>query len=239
MTLVDPGTQIISQGMEADRIYVILSGRVDILCHGKKVIELGPESVLGAEPVFFPETSYLYSAIVSRQTRISEYHYSDILDMISTSPDLFHQIFSSMSKQLGKLWNEIGENVEHEQNDMHFVGEIRSYTENQWVIQEGQEDTDIFRIVSSDKGLEVSRSGHKLATLNTPGEFFGEMAIILGEKRTASVRSLGNSILEVYPGHQLQNILADYPGIAMRIIKAMSQRLAHTTKALADSTAGQ
>jgi CRP-like cAMP-binding protein len=232
MTL-EQGAELFAQGNNADCFYIVLSGSVDIYRDKEMVMKLGPESVLGAEPLFSPQGSYLYTAKSSDAVRLSKYTYLELLDILGTQPVVLKQILNSIFGQLTDFWA----GTDARQGNVpahHFSGDIRSYQPDQWVIREGEYDTEIFRIVSTDRGLEVSKKGHKLTVLQNQGEFFGEMAAILNEKRSASVRSLGNSILEVYPGAHLQKIFTDYPQVSMRIISALSQRLAETTRALID-----
>ncbi len=223
------GMDLFSQDDQAGLMYVVLSGGVDIYRDRKLVMNLGPESVLGAEPLFILEDRYLYTARSSAISRFSSYQYSDLFDIFGTQPMIIKQILHSISRQLGSLWS--GARAQ-DLSDLQFLGDIRTYGPGQWVIREGEDDTSLFRIVSAQKGLEVTKDGQKITVLRTPGDFFGEMAVVLGEKRTASVRSLGDAILEVYPGDQLQNILSDYPLVSMRIITALSKRLAETTRSL-------
>lgn len=230
---LDQGMELFAQGNNAHCFYIVLSGSVDIYRDKEMVMQLGPESVLGAEPLFSPKGSYLYTAKSSDRVRLSRYSYPELLDILGTQPVVLKQMLNSIFGQLTDFWTETyarqGNITAH-----HFSGDIRSYQSNQWVIREGEYDTEIFRIVSTDKGLEVSKEGHTLTVLHNQGEFFGEMAAILNEKRSASVRSVGNSILEVYPGNHLQKIFTDYPQVSMRIISNLSQRLAETTRALVD-----
>ncbi len=231
---LEGGRDLVVQDEEAGYFYVVLSGIVDMYRDSKMVMQLGQDSVLGAEPLFSPEGKYLYTIRSSGMVRVSRYSYPDLLDMLGAQPRIFRQTLNTFCAQLKEFWSGTAA-TKCIAPDLHFLGDIRSYESNEWVIREGEDDTEIFRIVSTDKGLEVSRGGHRLAVLQTSGDFFGEMASVLNEKRTASVRSLGNSILEVYPGARLQSILADYPDVSMRIITALSKRLAETTKALTES----
>lgn len=232
MVTFDDGSKIFEQDSQADYFYIVLSGAVEVFRDGQKVMTLGSDSVLGFEPLFSPGARYLYTVKSSGTSRLSKYFFPDILDSLTSQPGIIHQILSSMSMQLKNLWSEAGIRSCSDA-DLHFLGEIRTYAPGDLIIAEGENDTDIFRIVSAPKGLEVSKEGHKLAVLDTPGDFFGEMAAILSESRSASVKSLGDSIIEVYPGDQLQNILADYPQVSMRIVTTLSRRLSETSKSLA------
>ncbi|MFP4084665.1 MAG: cyclic nucleotide-binding domain-containing protein [Desulfonatronovibrio sp.] len=238
MITLENGRELFVQDDKADFFYVLLSGKVDIYRDKQKITEIGPDAVAGAEPLFAPGSSYFYTAKAAGMVRGSRYAYSDLLDILGAQPRIFSQVLNSLCAQLKDFWFQAGPDTPAAP-DLHFLGEIRSYGSGEMVIREGEFDTEIFRIVSCEKGLEVTREGHSLAILQTPGEFFGEMAAVLDEKRTASVRSLGSSILEVYPGDQLQNILADYPQVSMRIITALSKRLAETTKDLTEVRSGK
>lgn len=228
---LESARELFTQDEVAGAFYVVLSGTADMYRNNEMFMRLGPDSVLGAEPLFTPGGTYLYTVKSSGMTRISRYAYPDLLDMLGAQPKIFKQMLNSICTQLKDFWTRAGAQAGIAP-ELYYLGDIRSYGPDQWVIREGEDDTEIFRIVSADKGLEVSRGGHKLAVLENPGDFFGEMASVLEENRTASVRSLGNSILEVYPGSQLQNILTDYPEVSMGIITALSKRLAETTRAL-------
>jgi CRP-like cAMP-binding protein len=55
------------------------------------------------------------------------------------------------------------------------------------VIEEGQDDARIFILLTGE--LEVVKDGGVIATIDQSGEIFGEVAMISGEKRSASVVS--------------------------------------------------
>ena len=82
-----------------------------------------------------------------------------------------------------------------------------------YVVQEGQVE------VVREQGAEV-----QLATLGA-GEFFGEMALFDRERRSATVRALGEArVLTVDKRTFLRRIHED-PSLAFRIVKGMSQRI--------------
>jgi len=83
-----------------------------------------------------------------------------------------------------------------------------------YVIQEGQVE-----VVREQDGAEV-----RLATLGE-GDFFGEMALFDRERRSATVRALGEArVLTVDKRTFLRRIHED-PSLAFRIVKGMSQRI--------------
>jgi len=72
------------------------------------------------------------------------------------------------------------------------------------VIREGQEDSRIFVLLTGT--LEVMKNGEALATLNTAGEIFGELAAVTNEKRTASVVARSNTLCLVIDQQFLREI---------------------------------
>jgi len=83
-----------------------------------------------------------------------------------------------------------------------------------YVIQQGQVE-----VVREQDGTEV-----QLATLEE-GDFFGEMALFDRERRSATVRALGEArVLTVDKRTFLRRIHED-PSLAFRIVKGMSQRI--------------
>jgi CRP-like cAMP-binding protein len=71
----------------------------------------------------------------------------------------------------------------------------------------------------------VTCDGECVANLE-PGDFFGEMAILGGGRRTATVTASSPSSLLVMFGSEFRRLEAAHPEIAARIRDAMEKRLA-------------
>ena len=83
-----------------------------------------------------------------------------------------------------------------------------------YVIQEGQ--VEVF-IAESDREVQLA--------ILEEGEFFGEMALIENEVRTASVRAIGlTRLISVDKKNFLRNIHED-PTIALRLAEVLIQRI--------------
>jgi hypothetical protein len=54
--------------------------------------------------------------------------------------------------------------------------------------------------------------------ITRPGEYFGEMSSLLNQERTATVTSLGRSVVQVFPGENLEATLCANPELAKKII---------------------
>ena len=72
------------------------------------------------------------------------------------------------------------------------------------VIKEGQDDSRIFILLTGT--LEVMKNGEPLATLDTAGEIFGELAAVTNEARTANVVARTNTLCLVIDQQFLREI---------------------------------
>ena len=97
------------------------------------------------------------------------------------------------------------------------------YEDGDMIIREGNKDIDFFELIRGS--LTVVKGGKKIAELTEPGEYFGEMAAISGEPRSASVISKGRATIKRYPGDKLEEIIYKYPDIAAKLFITMTSRL--------------
>jgi CRP/FNR family transcriptional regulator, cyclic AMP receptor protein len=88
--------------------------------------------------------------------------------------------------------------------------------------REGELGTEFFILI--DGGADVSVQGRHRATIG-PGGFCGEMAILDGGPRVASVVTTVPTKVLVLSLSEFQNLLSLVPEIALKLLKAMAQRL--------------
>jgi CRP-like cAMP-binding protein len=66
-----------------------------------------------------------------------------------------------------------------------------------------------------------------------PGEFFGEMSVVLGESRTARAVAVGTTTLLELDGETLEAMCIERPEIAIRMIQRLAIRLIAAERRLA------
>ena len=71
--------------------------------------------------------------------------------------------------------------------------------------------------------VEVARDGSVVTTLG-PGDFFGEAAILSGERRNATITSTADTQLLVMFGTDFRILEREWPSIAERIVQTMATR---------------
>jgi len=101
--------------------------------------------------------------------------------------------------------------------------DVEEYESGEYIIKEGSRDTDFFNLIRGH--LTVIKNGKKIGELSSSGEFFGEVAAITEEVRSASIVSQGKSVVKRFPGEKIFEIINKYPEIAEKIFKTMAVRL--------------
>ncbi|MBM9519063.1 type IV-A pilus assembly ATPase PilB [Desulforhopalus vacuolatus] len=102
------------------------------------------------------------------------------------------------------------------------------YEEGDIILREGNTDIDFFKLIRG--GLSVVKGGKKIAEITELGDYFGEMAAITGEERTASIISMGRSTVKRYPGNKLEDLIEKYPDVSRHIFASLSKRLHNTNQ---------
>lgn len=111
--------------------------------------------------------------------------------------------------------------------------EERTYEDGELVMKEGNTDADFFKLIQGH--LIITRSGQKVGEITQPGEYFGTSSRLLHQKRTKTITSQGKSIVQIFPGDKLEEVLHNFPDIVTRIIQSVASKLEETTEKLTSS----
>jgi CRP-like cAMP-binding protein len=79
-------------------------------------------------------------------------------------------------------------------------------------------------VVIVEGGADVRRKGRKINTLGD-GDFLGEIALIAGVPRTATVTTTEPSRVLVVTAQAFKQLLRDSPSIQLKVLEALAQRL--------------
>ena len=91
------------------------------------------------------------------------------------------------------------------------------------LVKEGERGLEFFVIVNGR--AKVSRRGRKVGELG-PGDFFGELALLIDADRNATVTALTPMEAIVLSRREFEAALADAPRMTRKIMSGMAQRLA-------------
>ncbi len=96
------------------------------------------------------------------------------------------------------------------------------------LFQEGDEGDALYIVAQGTVEVVLpsadGRGETRLTTLET-GAYLGEMALITGERRSATVRSLGSSFVLRLGRDRFRELLGSEPSVAQSVMSVLSQRL--------------
>jgi len=109
---------------------------------------------------------------------------------------------------------------------------IRSFRRNTVVIERGDESTSLYAVVAGRLKVSVADNHGKEVILNTlgPGDYFGELALLSGTPRTASVTTLEDARLLVVSKAGFLECLRGHPEIGLALIRGLVERVAQLTE---------
>src|SRR4051795_1131804 len=95
--------------------------------------------------------------------------------------------------------------------------------EGKVLITEGERGRDFFVIISGE--VEVRRKGRKVATLG-PGTYFGEIALLSQQPRTATVTALTPLRVLVIADRAFVDLLDAVPELWLKVARSLAERVA-------------
>ena len=224
-----PGHIIVSEGEQKEGLYVILDGSVEIFQNKRSIRVLQDGDVFGLETIFLQKCSTVTAKALS-PSRIAVYPKNVLEEIIPGNSQVATQIIKSLVAQLEQTTQAAAEHIPLG----GFVDfRERIYQEGEVIIEEGTAGKEIYQLVESEGGLLVSIKGKEVARMTQPGEYFGEMSSLLNQTRTATVTSLGRSVVQVFPGEDLESTLLHYPRLSKKIIDTLASRLAKASERIA------
>jgi len=117
--------------------------------------------------------------------------------------------------------------------------ELESHDEGSVIIAEGDPGSSMYLIVSGEVKVYTRGTGKGggslyLAKLGD-GDFFGEVSVLTGKPRTATITASQRTELLRLDKEKLDNALAKYPGIRKVLDDFYQRRAKHTVEAMIES----
>src|SRR5262249_41559869 len=138
-----------------------------------------------------------------------------------------------------EMWSEKFQNLLHQipffasldeanKKILYENAKCQIYDEDSIIIEKGESGQSMFVVIDGLLGVyldyEHRGDSSKVADLSD-GQFFGEMSLLTGEPRAATIRSLTDSILYEIDSEALAPILKENLKVAMQISEIMSERI--------------
>jgi len=107
------------------------------------------------------------------------------------------------------------------------MGERKKYSEGSVILREGDPGTAMFFLMTGKVKVVGTddEGGEVILAIFGAGDFFGEMAILDGHTRSATVVTLMDSELFILNQKDVLQLLREYPAIALSLLKEFAVRL--------------
>lgn len=109
----------------------------------------------------------------------------------------------------------------HDLENILKIGQLRSYEPGQTIVERGQPGDAMYIVLRGNAEVDVGGRYHQLK----PGEFFGEMALVAGKKRMATVRAAEHVEALRIGSEEFQAFLVHQPRVAIGMLKSLVERL--------------
>ena len=101
------------------------------------------------------------------------------------------------------------------------IGERRSYAARDAIVEKDSDRGGFFVLLSGEAEVEAGGTVHVLSS----GDFFGEMALLAGSRRTATVRARGPVQAMVFEPIYFRPFLIENPSVAVTLLEVLAERL--------------
>ena len=92
------------------------------------------------------------------------------------------------------------------------------------LMRQGESGSDMMVVVRGR--VAVERDGNRLNTLG-PGDFFGEIALVDGGPRTATITAEEPTTLLVISHRDFHSMMDEFPEVAAQVMNALANRVRH------------
>lgn len=115
-----------------------------------------------------------------------------------------------------------------ERRHLAEIAQTRLFAPNEIIVREGEPGEEMFVILRGRATVVLHQPDAERVFVNRlgPGDFFGEMSLVSGAKRTASVQALEECEVIAINGDTFRLLLVSSPGLAERIREVVAERTA-------------
>lgn len=110
---------------------------------------------------------------------------------------------------------------------MEQNSEMKKYAPGDIIAEEGDNGTDLYVLIRGKIG--VYKRQIKVAEIDQKGSIIGEIGVILGTQRTATIAALEETLVFNIPGN-LEDLITEHPDVVKKILVNMADRLKKTTQ---------
>jgi CRP-like cAMP-binding protein len=240
---VPAGEMIFAEGQRGDAVYVIDSGQVEIFAdepHGRTIMaRLGEEDFFG-EMALLTGKPRSTGARATVHSNLWALYRSDFDDLVNRYPSLSMAMSKVLSERLSQMDRQFAEthlrnlkllgNLTPAQlDDVAHRLKAERYRQGETIIREGEPGREMYFIESGRVRMAHQR-GEETVLLDElqAGGLFGEMALLTGKPRWATVTALTDVNLWTLSQADFDELVTAYPNLALALSRLLSERLRRT-----------
>jgi CRP-like cAMP-binding protein len=145
--------------------------------------------------------------------------------------DLYKPLISTLEYQKGQSYN-ASDNVPGIDVDTESLDDFtKSYPPGAIICKQGDVGAEMYVLVAGKIAIEIM--GEQVASIDEPGACIGELALLLGQKRSATMRSVHNTMLTVIHRSNLKGVCEAQKDFMKNITLTLARRVSSATTTLA------
>lgn len=146
--------------------------------------------------------------------------------------ELYQQLSNSLTFKYGVSYLSDVEPPRFDMKHEHFSKMVRTLQTEEVLCEAGDTTRELYVLNSGSLGIYIPGVVQPIAEINEPGEIVGEMALLLGNPRNATIRANGPTELTVIGEHDLQLVLNKEPDFFLRLGVMLSERVSKSIREL-------
>ena len=220
---IGQGAQIVLQGEDGHRFYLIARGAFEVLVDNRPQVRLGPGDYFG-ERALLHRTPRAATVIAVEPGRLFVLEEEAFATLLASDMAMRTRLEAALAYRAEVVEMPLFRDLSSVEMDLLLTRLVPlEVAGGATIIRQGAQPRQAeqrFYVVRSG-GVEVERDGERLARLGA-GEAFGEIALLLDVPRTATVTALEPTRLLALEAHDFRDLLAGYLGRADQL-----ERLSH------------
>lgn len=227
---IKKGSHLIVQGDNNQDVFFLIRGRVEVNVREKTgrvkhVATLGPQAVIGEKSILedCDRTANVVATEDLVYLELPEKIFSQLFEQKQYSADyekLINRIQISQFVSSANLFKDFPPEII---NMFVESGDLVLFPAGHNVVDEGEQDKTFYLLVKGS--VEVHKQGKKVSQLQQ-GDFFGEIALIANVPRTATVKTVEDSLFLCIEAKDFWNILSENIELAMYLESVGQVRMA-------------
>ena len=234
---------IFAEGQRGDAVYLVDSGQIEIFAdgpHGRTILaRLGEDEFFGEMALLTgkPRSS---GARATTHSNLWALYRSDFDDLVNRYPSIsvaMSKVLSERLSQMDRRFTEshlrglklLGNLTPDQLEDVSRRLKPARYRQGEVIIREGAPGDEMYLIESGRVRVDRQRRDEAILLDNLEaGDLFGEMALLTGQPRSATVTALTDLNVWVIDQSDFEELVTAYPNLALALSRLLSERLQNT-----------